>query len=66
MCIEGMSFSVSTLKAAVPCEHLTMLSWPTMVNHGSTMVGNVTAGGTDHGHWTWSDHVNMVMSWYCI
>ena len=47
-----------------PCEGLTMLSLPTMVNHSLTMVGNVTAGDTDHGHWPWSDHVNMVMPWY--
>ena len=43
-----------------------MLSWPTMVNHGSTMVDNVTAEDNDHGHWPWSDHVNMVMPWHCI
>ena len=49
-----------------PCEGLTMLSWPTMVNHGSTMVGNVRAGDTDHGYWPWSDHVNMVMPWHCF
>ena len=44
-----------------PCKGLTMLSWPTMVNHGSTLVGNVTAGDTDHGYWKY-----MVMPWQCF
>ena len=39
-----------------PCEGLTMLSWPAMVNHSSNMVGNVTVGDTDHSQTmlTWS------------
>ena len=61
-CVLSMDvcWGILVCLSGIPCEGLTMLSWPTMVNHGSAMVANVTAGDT-----MVTGHGQIMLTWSC-